>query len=72
MKGRMNMKRIKVREDWCLGCHLCEYYCAYANAAAGPLTPSDMAKRLRDGRIYSRVRIEDGDNNIHFAVSCRH
>ncbi len=72
MKGRLNMKRIKVREDWCLGCHLCEYYCAYANAASGPLTPSDMTKRLRDGRIYSRVRIEDGDNNIHFAVSCRH
>ncbi|HAP56835.1 MAG TPA: 4Fe-4S ferredoxin, partial [Sphaerochaeta sp.] len=23
------MKRIYVNEMWCLGCHLCEYYCAY-------------------------------------------
>ncbi|MGM9682204.1 MAG: 4Fe-4S dicluster domain-containing protein [Eubacteriales bacterium] len=68
------MKKIKVREDWCLGCHLCEYYCAYANScspdsASGPL---DMAKALKGARIHPRVRIEDGDNNIHFAVSCRH
>jgi carbon-monoxide dehydrogenase iron sulfur subunit len=26
------MKRIYVNEMWCLGCHLCEYYCAYANS----------------------------------------
>lgn len=25
------MKRIYVQEKWCLGCHLCEYNCAYAN-----------------------------------------
>ena len=26
------MKRIYVQEKWCLGCHLCEYYCAFANS----------------------------------------
>ena len=26
------MKRIYVNEEWCLGCHLCEYYCAFANS----------------------------------------
>ena len=25
------MKRIYVKEEWCLGCHLCEYNCAFAN-----------------------------------------
>ena len=24
------MKRVYVNEEWCLGCHLCEYYCAFA------------------------------------------
>ena len=28
------MKRVYVNEDWCLACHLCEYYCAAANSAA--------------------------------------
>ena len=28
------MKRVYVNEDWCLACHLCEYYCAAANSGA--------------------------------------
>ena len=26
------MKKVYVNEERCLGCHLCEYYCAFANA----------------------------------------
>ena len=26
------MKRVYVEEQWCLGCHLCEYNCAFANS----------------------------------------
>ncbi|MEE1172492.1 MAG: 4Fe-4S ferredoxin, partial [Ruminococcus sp.] len=26
------MKKIYVNEEWCLGCHLCEYNCAFANS----------------------------------------
>ena len=26
------MKRVYVNEEWCLGCHLCEYNCAFANS----------------------------------------
>ena len=26
------MKRVYVNEQWCLGCHLCEYNCAFANS----------------------------------------
>ena len=60
------MKRIYVNEKWCLGCHLCEYYCAYANSGE-----SDMVKALKNVRINPRIQIEEGVN-ISFAVSCRH
>ncbi|MBR1764650.1 MAG: 4Fe-4S binding protein [Ruminococcus sp.] len=60
------MKRVYVNEEWCLGCHLCEYNCAFANSGL-----DDMVKALKDKPIFPRVHIED-DNDIHFAVSCRH
>lgn len=60
------MKRIYVNEKWCLGCHLCEYYCAFANSGK-----SDMVKALKNVRIHPRIHIEGG-NGVHFAVSCRH
>ena len=38
------MKRIYVNEEWCLGCHLCEYNCAFANtASAGKSKANEMA-----------------------------
>ena len=52
------MKRIYVNENWCLGCHLCEYYCAFANSGM-----SDMAK-VKDKPIYPRIHIE-GDERFH-------
>lgn len=60
------MKRVYVNEKWCLGCHLCEYYCAFANTGE-----TDMARALKDIHIHPRIRIEHKDN-ISFAVSCRH
>ncbi|HOA85029.1 MAG: 4Fe-4S binding protein [Clostridiales bacterium] len=60
------MKRVYANEKWCLGCHLCEYYCAYANSGK-----SDMVKALRGKKIYPRIRVE-GDDKITYAVSCRH
>ena len=60
------MKKIYVDEKWCLGCHLCEYYCAFANSDS-----DSMAKALRDVVINPRIKIEE-HNNISFAVSCRH
>lgn len=60
------MKRIYVNEEWCLGCHLCEYYCAYA--ASGK---DSMIKALKDVKINPRLKIEE-QNGISFAVSCRH
>jgi carbon-monoxide dehydrogenase iron sulfur subunit len=60
------MKKIYVDEQWCLGCHLCEYYCAFANSGQ-----SDMAKALGGIKIHPRIQIEE-KGGISFAVSCRH
>lgn len=59
------MKRVYVNEEWCLGCHLCEYNCAFA--ASG----KDNMAKLKGMQIHPRIRVEDGDG-VHFAVSCRH
>ena len=60
------MKKVYVNEKWCLACHLCEYYCAFANSGA-----QNMAKALKNLTINPNIRIEErGD--ISFAVSCRH
>lgn len=60
------MKRVFVNEEWCLGCHLCEYNCAFANSGM-----TDMVKALKGKDIYPRIHIED-DSRITYAVSCRH
>ena len=60
------MKRIYVNEKWCLGCHLCEYYCAFANSGG-----TDMARTLQGVEIHPRIRIEER-GAVSFAVSCRH
>ncbi|MBR4812659.1 MAG: 4Fe-4S dicluster domain-containing protein [Lachnospiraceae bacterium] len=60
------MKRVYVNEQWCLGCHLCEYNCAFANSGK-----KDMVTALAGKPIYPRVHVE-GHDNISYAVSCRH
>ncbi len=60
------MKRVYVNEQWCLGCRLCEYYCAFAGT-----NQSDMSRALKDIKINPKIRIEE-KAGISFAVSCRH
>ena len=60
------MKRVYVNEEWCLGCHLCEFNCAFANSGE-----SDMVKALKDKEIAPRIHVEE-DGKITYAVSCRH
>lgn len=59
------MKRIYVNEKWCLGCHLCEYECAFANSGL-----SDMFK-LKGLAIHPKIRVEDS-GDVHYSVNCRH
>ena len=62
------MKRIYVKEEWCLGCHLCEYNCAFANSGM-----RDMATALKGKPIFPRIHIETSEKDrITYAVSCRH
>jgi len=65
------MKRIYVNEKWCLGCRLCEYYCAFAGIDGENGDNEDMARALKDIKINPRIKIEEYDG-ISFAVSCRH
>ena len=60
------MKRVYVNEEWCLGCHLCEYNCAVANSGA-----RDMVTALKGKAIFPRIHVED-DGAVTYAVSCRH
>ena len=60
------MKRVYVNEQWCLGCHLCEYNCAFANSGL-----SDMVLALKDKPLYPRIHVEEAEK-ISYAVSCRH
>lgn len=60
------MKRVYVNEEWCLGCHLCEYHCAFANSGE-----DNMVYALKGVTINPRIQVEDGEG-VHFAVSCRH
>lgn len=60
------MKRIYVNEEWCLGCHLCEYNCAFANSGE-----KNMVKALKNKKIKPKIHVEEY-NKITYAVSCRH
>lgn len=60
------MKRVYADEKWCIGCHLCEYNCAFANSGE-----SDMVKALKNKPVFPRITVEE-DNKITYAVSCRH
>ena len=60
------MKRVYVNEKWCLACHLCEYYCAFAKE-----NETDMVRALKDRKIYPSIKLEEKDG-ICFAISCRH
>lgn len=61
------MKRVYVNEEWCLGCHLCEFYCAAANSGE-----SDMIKAFKKEGVnpLPRITVEEG-GDVNFAVQCR-
>lgn len=74
------MKRVYVNEEVCLGCHLCEYECAFSGSGEDTRTgkPNSMFKAFsRKDKPLARIRVEEGgaghgEDAINFAVSCRH
>ncbi|HHY59757.1 MAG TPA: 4Fe-4S dicluster domain-containing protein [Clostridia bacterium] len=63
------MKRILARNEYCIGCHLCEVYCA---AAHSPY-PHDLIKVFKGNTPppSPRVRVEEA-GAVSFALQCRH
>lgn len=60
------MKRIVADETWCLGCHLCEYNCAFANSGC-----KNIVTALKNHPVYPRVRVEEHpEQGTTVAVFC--
>lgn len=62
------MKRVYVNEEWCLGCHLCEFYCAGANSGEDSLLKAFKKEGVNP---LPRITVEEG-GDVNFAVQCRH
>ena len=62
------MKRIIAREEYCLGCRLCEINCIVAHSKS-----KKIIKAFREERdlIVPRVQVEQA-GYINFALQCRH
>lgn len=63
------MKRVYAREEVCVGCKLCEVYCATAHSEY----PLDIVKAFlkQKTKPIPRILVED-DSFISFALQCRH
>ena len=48
------MKRVYVNEEWCLGCHLCEYYCAFAETGKPNMALALKHQTIRPGSMWRR------------------
>lgn len=65
------MKKVYVNEDWCLGCHLCEFYCAAANSGAPNMIKAFKGADGKVKKLVPRIQVEEG-SSVNFAVQCRH
>ena len=60
------MKKIYAREEYCLGCRLCEVYCVTEHSKS-----KDIVKAHKNEEITPAIIIES-DSEISFALQCRH
>ena len=61
------MKRIHIKEEVCMACHLCEIYCQLAHSPV-----NDLIKTFRlKSPPLPRLRIEE-KRPISFSLQCRH
>lgn len=60
------MKKVYADENFCLACHLCEYYCAFSHSGE-----KSIVKAFKNGQPQPRIQVEEG-GNINFALNCRH
>ena len=62
------MKRIYIREEVCIGCHLCEMYCRFQHSASTDLIKA--FKRYPDPPV-SRTNVEES-GVISLSLRCQH
>ncbi len=61
------MKRIYVKEDICMGCHLCEVYCRFQHAQSKDLI---KAFKRESPPALPRLRVEER-GSVSFSVRCQ-
>jgi len=62
------MKRIVAREEFCLGCRLCEIHCIVQHSKSRKIIKAFRSER---GDIVPGVRVEQS-GYVSFALQCRH
>ena len=62
------MKRIYIKEEVCIGCHLCEVYCQLEHSLSKDLI---KAFKRESPLALPRLRVEE-KRPVSFAVQCRH
>ncbi len=62
------MRRIYVKEQVCIGCHLCEVYCQLKHAQSDDLV---KAFKRESPRALPRLRVEE-KGVLAFSVRCQH
>lgn len=67
--SKIKKKRIFPKEEYCLGCHLCEIYCIYAHSKEKSLIKLFKMQNKPSPRII--VEEKEGEY-ITFALQCRH
>ena len=68
-EGRLiYMRRIYIKEEFCIGCHLCEVYCQLQHSQSRDLI---KAFKMESPRPLPRLRIEE-KRPVSFSVRCQH
>jgi carbon-monoxide dehydrogenase iron sulfur subunit len=62
------MKRVYVKEEVCIGCHLCEVYCQLQHARSSDLV---KAFKMETPPPVPRLRVEQ-KGVVSFSVRCQH
>lgn len=62
------MKRIYAKEEYCLGCRLCEIHCMVNHSKSGKII---KAYRTEREEIMPGIRVEES-GSLSFALQCRH
>jgi carbon-monoxide dehydrogenase iron sulfur subunit len=63
-----NMKKILAKEEYCMGCRLCEVYCATAHSKSKNIIKTFKSE---GGKALSAIVFEE-KGVLSFALQCRH